>query len=76
MISKELGSIANNGRYYSPKYWVMKWKEKDDVVIETASKSLTDSREKADKLFTEEQLEDDTLYEFISIEIKKIATSK
>ena len=68
MVSKDLGTVANNGKYYSPKYWVMKWKNKDDVVIETASKSLLDCQEKADKLFTE----NDTLYEFISIEIKKV----
>lgn len=74
MVSKDLGSIANNGKYYSPKYWVMKFKDKDDVVIETASKSLIDCHEKADKLFTEKELEDDTLYEFISIEIKKVTT--
>ena len=53
MVSKDLGTVANNGKYYSPKYWVMKWKDKDDVVIETASKSLLDCQEKSDKLFTE-----------------------
>ena len=31
MVSKDLGTVANNGKYYSPKYWVMKWKDKDDV---------------------------------------------
>ena len=72
MVSKDLGTVANNGKYYSPKYWVMKWKDKDDVVIETASKSLLDCQEKVDKLFTENELENDTLYEFISIEIKKV----
>ena len=51
MVSKDLGTVANNGKYYSPKYWVMKWKDKDDVVIETASKSLPDCQEKVDKLF-------------------------
>ena len=53
MVNKDLGTVANNGKYYSPKYWVMKWKDKDDVVIETTSKSLLDCQEKADKLFTE-----------------------
>lgn len=72
METKGLGTIANNGKYYSPKYWVMKWKDKDDVVIETASKCLMDSRSKAEQWYTEKQLEDDSKYEFISIEIRKV----
>lgn len=72
MASKDLGSVANNGKYYSPKYFVFKWKSSDDVVIETASKSLHDSRSKAEVMFTEEELENDYLYEYITIEIKKV----
>ena len=72
MKSKDLGSVAANGQYYSPKYWVFKWKDKDDVQIETASKCLLDSQAKAEQWFTEKQLNDDTLYEYIMIEIKKV----
>lgn len=72
MESKDLGSIATNGKYYSPKYWVLKWKNSDDVAIETASKSLSITKSKAEEMFTEEQLKNDYLYEYILIEIKKV----
>ena len=74
METKGLGSIANNGKYYSPKYWVMKWKDKDDVVIETANKSLTRTMELSESIYTEQELENTDLYEYISIEIKKVLT--
>lgn len=74
METNGLGTIASNGRYYSPKYWVMKWIDKDDVVIETASKNLLDSKEKAFKIYSDLELEDKSKYEFITIEIARVLT--
>ena len=66
----------NNKQIFNPKYWMLHNKESDDVYIDTADKSLQDSRVKAAEIYPKEFMEymnsmddSDCPYEFDLFEI-------
>lgn len=53
MNIQQVGSVADNGKFYTPKYFVAKYKYDTDVLLETADKSLDGCREKVLKFHSE-----------------------
>ncbi len=53
MSIQQVGSLSNNGVFYTPKYFVAKYKDSTDVILETADKSLDGCREKVLKYHSE-----------------------
>lgn len=74
MISPELqvGKVANNGQFYTPKYWVAKLKTDSDVLIQTAHKSLSGCQELTESLFFNALDNDEIVY--LSIQITNVQT--
>ena len=65
---------------YTPKYWMFHNLLSEDVYIDTASKSLEESKNKASSLYKEEydhyENDDHTCFEFCLFEIKNIVVNK
>ena len=67
---QQVGKVANNGKFYTPKYWVAKFKTDSDVLIQTARKCLMDCQELAEKLYSKEVEDDELVY--ITIQITNV----
>lgn len=61
----EVGRVANNGKFYTPKNFVGKFKNSDDVLINTAHKGLYGCRGLVESIYPDE-LEDIVI---VSVEI-------
>jgi hypothetical protein len=65
---------------YTPKYWMFHSLLSEDVYIETASKSLEESKKKASILYKKEydhyENHDHTCFDFCLFEIKNIVVNK
>lgn len=60
---EQIGKIAQaDGKFYTPKYWVAKFKTDTDVIIETASKSLMDCQIKTENLYPRSVEEEQIVY--------------
>lgn len=65
----QVGSVASNGKFYTPKYWVAKLKTDSDVLIQTAHKSLNDCQRITEDFYKDAVYKDEVVY--ILIEIRK-----
>lgn len=50
-LTRQVGAVGTDGKFYTPKYWVAKTVNSNDVLIATASKSLNEAMQQAEKLY-------------------------
>lgn len=68
---EQIGKVAvANGKFYTPKYWVAKFKNETDVIIQTASKSLSHCKDLTEKVLPKNFDEDSVVY--ITIELRNV----
>lgn len=68
---EQVGKVAQaDGKFYTPKYWVAKFKTDSDVLLSTASKNLHVCQEHADNLYPDAVENDDLV--FILVEVKNV----